>query len=102
MNKKNDKEKKGLLEFLAVKTALPSDALLGEMRIELRGRNTLFMQGCRRILKYSPEEMIMAAKGFSISVKGERLVCSTYHDGVVSIDGIISGVEFDAENGGIR
>lgn len=91
-NKKN-KEKRGLIEFLALKTELPADALTGDFRIEIRGRNTLFMQGCRRILKYSPEEMIMAAKGFEVSIRGRRLVCTTYHDGTVTLDGAIDGVE---------
>ncbi len=98
MNNKNNKDKVGLLELLATKASIPSDSLAGEARIELRGRNTLFMQGCRRILKYSPDEMIMAAKGFSVSVKGERLICSTYHDGAVSIDGMIASIDLDAEN----
>jgi sporulation protein YqfC len=99
MNNKNNKDKAGFLEMLAAKASLPSDSLAGEARIELRGRNTLFMQGCRRILKYSPEEMVMAAKGFAVIVKGERLVCSTYHDGAVSIDGMIASVELDSGNG---
>ena len=71
---------------------LPSDALIGEARVEMRGRHTLFMQGCRRILKYSPEEMVIAGKDFSISIKGERLVCSTYYNGAVTVEGLICGV----------
>ncbi|MBQ8408959.1 MAG: YabP/YqfC family sporulation protein [Clostridia bacterium] len=97
---KKESEKRGILELLAVKTELPSDMLAGEFRIELRGRNTLFMQGCRRILKYSPEQMVMAAKGFTVSITGRRLICSTYHDGTVTVDGYISGVNFDGEEGG--
>ena len=93
-NKKN-KEKRGIVEYLALKTELPADTLSGNFRIEIRGRNTLFMQGCRRIIKYSPEEMIMAAKGFEVSIVGARLVCTTYHDGTVTVDGYIYGVNFD-------
>lgn len=96
---KKTREKRGIVEYLALKTELPADALTGDFRIELRGRNTLFMQGCRRIVKYSPEEMIMAAKGFEVSIKGQRLICSTYHDGTVTVDGYINSVEF--LNGGI-
>ena len=96
MNKdsnKNSGERRGVLELLAQKTQLPVDALSGEFRIELWGRNLLFMQGCRRILKYSPEEMVLQAKGFEVSVKGRRLVCTTYHDGAITLDGVIDGVE---------
>ena len=98
-NNKNSKESRGFFEFLAAKTALPSDALAGEFRIELRGRHTLFLQGCRRILKYSPEEMCMAAKGFSVSITGKGLICSTYHDGTVTVDGFIVGVNFNEREG---
>ena len=91
--KKTRCEKRGLIEYLATKAELPSDVLTGEFRIELRGRNTLFMQGCRRILKYSPEEMKIAAKGFEISIKGRRLVCSAYYGGNITVDGFIEGIE---------
>lgn len=99
INESNKKVKKrgGIVEYLAMKTELPTDLLAGEFRIELRGRNTLFVQGCRRIVKYSPEEMIFAAKGFEVSVSGENLVCSTYHDGTVTIDGYIGGILLDKE-----
>jgi hypothetical protein len=99
MNKKSNKNKARIVEYLAVKTSLASDSLVGEARIELRGRNTLFMQGCRRILKCSPEEMVMAAKGFAIRIRGQRLICSTYHDGTVSIDGLIESVALDGGEG---
>ena len=89
------KEKRGFLEFLAVKAELPSDVLGSDFRVELRGRNTLFMQGCKRILKYSPNEMIMSARGFAVIIEGERLVCSTYHGGTVTVEGNILAVRFD-------
>ncbi len=98
-NNKNMRDKRGFVEFLALKTSIPADALTGDFRIEIRGRNTLFMQGCRRILKYSPEEMIMAAKGFEVSIRGRRLVCTTYHDGTVTLDGVVDGVVFLGEKG---
>ena len=88
------KDKRGFLELLAVKAELPSDVLGGDFHIELRGRNTLFMQGCRRILKYSPEEMIMSAHGFDVVIGGERLICSTYHGGTVTVEGNVLSVRF--------
>ena len=104
MNTGEEKKKNrgGLREFLSVKTELPSDLLCGGFRLEVRGRNQIFLTGCRRILKYSSEEMIMSVKGFSVSVRGERLVCSTYHAGNISIDGFVKSVNFidasDAED----
>ena len=88
------KEKRGFLELLASKAELPSDVLGNGVRIELRGRNTLFMQGCRRILKYSPSEMIMSARKEDVIIEGERLICSTYHAGTVTIEGEILSLRF--------
>ena len=91
---KNSGDRRGFMEYLAIKTELPSDLLSGELRIEIRGRNTLLLHGCRRILKYSPEEMIMAVKGDRVSVRGRRLVCTTYHGGTVTLDGVVESVIF--------
>ncbi len=94
--------KRGLVEFLAVKASLPSDILSGELRIEIRGRNTLYLQGCRRIMTYSPTEMVLLAKSCIIKVAGERLVCSSYHDGTVTVEGLIDGVQFVEKEEGMQ
>jgi len=95
MHKNNDKKSSKLASALASGMSLPSDALFGEMRIELRGRNTLTVSGCRRILKYSSEEIKLALKGFEVSVKGCGLLCTTYHYGTVGIEGCIGTIAFD-------
>ena len=77
-----------------MKAELPSDALAGEVRIELRGRNLLFLCGCRRILKYTPELIVLSVKGGTVSVTGERLICTSYHSGTISLEGAISSVSF--------
>ena len=92
-------EKRGLVEFLTVKTGLPCDILTGDFRIELRGRNQLYLHGCRRIIKYSTEEMKLAAAAFSVCVTGKRLICSAYYGGTVCIEGHIVGFMIeDAED----
>lgn len=99
MSKSREKEnKRGLIEYLSVKAELPSDILSGEARIELRGRNCLFVWGCRRILKYSQKHMILEMKGDRVSVRGERLVCTSYHSGTVSVEGLIRSVSFGEED----
>ncbi len=95
MSKSRQKEdKRGFMELISLKTELESDALIGEVRVELRGRNSMFVGGCRRIITYSPCLIVLAVKGDKISIKGERLVCTSYHSGTVSIDGQISSVSF--------
>lgn len=96
-NTEVSKEKRGLVELLAVKSELPADILTGGFRIELRGRNTMYMQGCRRILKYSESEMVMATMDFDVRVMGRRLICSSYHTGAVAIEGEIEGFQICGE-----
>ncbi len=92
--KKEETKKAGFREFLALKTALPADLLAGEMRIEVRGRNILFLQGCRRILSYAPEEIKLAAEQCDICIGGERLICSSFYGGTVTVEGRICSVEY--------
>ncbi len=96
MSNKRDK-KTAFIEFLTQKTSLPSDALAGEFRLEIRGRNSVIVCGCRRILKYTPTEIVLSSKGFSVGIVGERLICTAYHEGAVCIEGYVTGVEFDPE-----
>ena len=95
MSKKEHKsDKRGFLERLAVAAQISSDSLSGEARLELRGKNQLFVTGCRRIVTYSPTLIVLAVKGDALSVMGERLVCTSYYYGAVSIEGAISSLSF--------
>ena len=97
MSNKSDK-KASIIEFLSVKASLPSDALTGDFRLEIRGRNSVIVCGCRRIQKYTPTEMVLSAKDFDVSVVGERLICTAYHEGAICIEGYVTDVKFDSEN----
>ncbi len=94
MKENHKTDKRGLLELLALKGELSPDALAGEPRIELRGKNQLFVGGCRRIITYSPTLIVLAVKGDELSVRGGRLVCSSYYSGAVSIEGAIRSISF--------
>ena len=91
----NGQNKPTLAEILASKTTLPSDILVGEFRLEIRGRNMVIVNGCKRILEYSPEKMRLSAKSWSVSISGESLVCSSYHDGAICIEGYVCEISFD-------
>ena len=95
MSKNQQKpQKRGFLEYLAVKCEISPDSLAGEARIELRGKHRLFVYGCRRIITYSPTLIALALKGDELSIKGERLICTSYHGGAVSIEGVIFSLSF--------
>ena len=83
-----------LSEWLAVKLDMPADALDGGIRLDLRGRNTLTVHGCTGILHFSPEEICLALGDCTLSVGGERLICTAYLAGAVGIEGCICSIRF--------
>lgn len=87
-------EKRPLSERLGTFLDVPADLLCGGCYMELRGRNNLRLQGCRNILVYTAEEIVLRLRRGAVRVRGRRLVCTSYHAGSVEIDGRIDGVEF--------
>lgn len=83
--------------FMAEAISLPSDAFSSGFGIEMRGRGLLFLQGCRRIIKYTPSEMVFSAGDFFVTVLGDRLLCTTFHGGTVTVEGKIDGISFVGE-----
>lgn len=66
--------------------------------IEMRGQYNLRLSGCRKILMYAPERIVLSCRRGTVSVDGKRLVCISYHTGNVEIEGLIEGLYF--RNGG--
>ncbi len=83
-----------LTEWLAVKLDMPADTLDGGIRLDLRGRNTLTVHGCRGILHFSPEEICLDLGDCTLSVGGSRLICTAYLAGAVGIEGCICSIRF--------
>lgn len=83
-----------LLEWLAVKLDMPADVLNGGIRLDMRGRNTLTVHGCTRILDFSPCEIRLSLGDCTLAVLGERLICTSYLAGAVGIEGRINSVCF--------
>ena len=73
------------------------DILPGGSYVEIRGRGSLLIRGCRKILKYSREEIVIATCRDVFSVRGESLTCISYLAGAVGIEGRIDGVDFCSE-----
>ncbi len=104
MNKKakaktNNEEKKirmSFMERLGSKLDIPPDVVSG-IHIEMRGRNNLTVRGCRKILRYTTEEVRLRLHGVTLQVTGSRLYCTAYHSGAVEIDGLIDSINFCPE-----
>ena len=91
----NDKNKKRpLLERLAVDHDVPPELLSGGCFIEIRGRNSVVVRGCRRILTYSESRVALKMKKDVVVIEGKRLTCLSYLAGAVSVEGLIDSVGF--------
>lgn len=88
-----------VLSLIKDSISLPSDAVAGSFAVELRGRGSLTVEGCRRIIKYSTEEMILAANDFQVHIVGERLVCTVFHGGSITVEGRVCGISFSEDKG---
>lgn len=104
MRQSNDRDKKTVKEKLEQNFDLPSDLLYGGCYLEIRGRGNAVIGGCRKILVYSPDEIRLEMKSCELVLRGKRLICTSYCESAVVIDGIIDTVEYanakkESENG---
>ncbi|MBE6653469.1 MAG: hypothetical protein E7610_08670 [Ruminococcaceae bacterium] len=84
-----------MTEWLAVRLDAPADVLDGGIRLDMRGRNTLTVHGCTRIMDFSPCEISLCLGGScTLTVEGQRLICSSYLAGAVGIEGLICSIRF--------
>lgn len=65
-----------------------------DFSLEMFGNTQLVLYGCRRIIRYTFEEMILEAKNFDVRIVGHCLVPSAYHMHGVEISGDIEDIEF--------
>ncbi len=93
--KKRREGKHPLPEWLVKKLDIPAELCEGEMRVEMRGRSSLLVHGCRRILDYSPELLRLGMKECVMCIKGENLLCQAYLAGAVGIEGKIFELRFE-------
>ena len=93
-------KKKGAGSFAALmneKFDFQPDVLLGGCHLELRGRSSLAVGGCRGIVTYSPSLIILRLKDGFLRINGERLCCDSYTRGEVLVSGRVDTVGFEDE-----
>ncbi len=88
------KEKRPLAERLGNALDIPADLLCGGCYLEMQGQNELRLQGCRKILVYTDEKMVLRLRRGCLQIMGRRLVCTSYHAGCVVIGGWITALRF--------
>ena len=65
--------------------------------VTLRGRREAVVTGCRRILRYGKEEMILALSKGQLRVCGKELFCYSFEGGAVTLRGVIDAVLLEGE-----
>ena len=76
---------------------IPTDLLLGGCYLEMRGRNELKLQGCRRIAVYTEDRIVLKLRRSAVCIIGKHLCCSSYHGGCAVIEGWIKEIDFTDE-----
>ena len=76
---------------------IPPDILPYGTLISIRGRTSISVGGSVCILLYTPNEIKLSLHKETLSIKGCRLVCASYHAEEIRIDGRIDSVTFAEE-----
>lgn len=97
MHRPKKGDKMGAAEWLEKKFDISPDLLSG-IRIEIRGQNRLLLEGCRKILKYGEEEMLLDLGKVRLRVRGKRLWCTSFISGALGVGGQITSVSFEEEH----
>lgn len=83
----------GIVGKLSAKFDIPADVLPGGWRAELLSGREISVNGCRRILLYTENEIKLLLPGCIMTVRGEGLAFICYGEKSVSIGGSIAAVE---------
>ncbi len=103
MRKNNGERRESLREIVSRKLDIQPDIIPGGSLFEVRGRSSMTVSGCGKILLYTPQEIRLSLKKSMLSVKGSSLICTSYYAGAVGIDGCIDSISFiDAEKNDCR
>ncbi len=96
VSKKNCRHR--LAEAMSRFTELPVEAMCNIPLFCLKGREEVEITGCRGILHYEEERVVVKTCGGPFTVTGKRLILSDFHRDVLLVRGVIDGVRFDTED----
>ncbi len=92
--KERDENRETLRERICRGLDIEPDVFPHEGMVEIRGRSSMTVRGCGRILVYRPDEIRLEMGASEITVWGEKLVCTSYYLGAVGIEGRIKAINF--------
>ena len=76
-----------------------ADLLPAGETVVLYGERRMTVQGCRRILSYSPQEIRLQLKKRTLAVRGTSLECVSFSGGCTTLQGWIRSVESEGGEG---
>ena len=83
----------GLFATLSSKYDIQPDMMA--CHLELRGRGSLAVGGCKGILEYSPICVRLRLRAAILCIRGLHLVCDSYTSGELHVSGRINSIEFE-------
>ena len=83
-----------------LKARYGEDGVLSRDTVVLCGQRSVTLYNCQRILFYSPCEIRLLVAKRALSITGERLYCSSFTGGTVTVEGKIVGVTYVIEPAG--
>ncbi len=91
------KGERGFASLMSEKFDFQPEVLFGGCHLELRGRSSLAVGGCRGIVTYSPTLVILRLKDGFLRINGAELSCDSYTRGEVLISGRVDNMGFEDE-----
>ena len=90
-------ERESLSEKITKRLDIPPDVLPYSTTITIRGRNSVCVCGSTSITLYTPDEIKLSLHKGYLSIRGCRLLCTSYNAEELRIDGEIKSVSFEEE-----
>ena len=81
--------KRHIEEILSDKFDIPLEVIASVPNAQFVGNSQLSIDGCIGIKKYEPDEIVIRAKDYMITVSGSSLSMLTFSQGRVSVRGLI-------------
>lgn len=81
--------KRHIEEILSDKFDIPLEGIASVPNAQFVGNSQLSIDGCIGIKKYEPDEILIRAKDYMITVSGSSLSMLTFSQGRVSVRGLI-------------
>lgn len=78
---------------------IPREALPGGFGLSMSGQNELTVRGCRKILSYGADCILLSLGRVDLRVEGEELLCTVFEAGSVTVQGVVCKVSFEGEDG---